>query len=564
MSVRFGIDVLLEKPWPVAGKRVGLITNASGMTTRGVPTWKALRGAPNVRLVRLFGPEHGLDGGAVYMEPVKGSIHAASGLPVVSLYGDNAESLKPRREHVADLEAIVFDVADVGSRYYTYIWTMLLAMEACAAARLRFVVCDRPNPIGGEVEGAPASAGYLTFVGLHPIPVRHGMTAGELARLFAAERRLDLDLVVSPVSGWARDRGYAEAGLAWVPPSPNIPTTDTALAYPGLCLLEGTNLSEGRGTTRPFEVFGAPWLEAAAFTDALNALALPGVVFSPAHFRPMFDKHAGRPCGGARLHVTDRDAFRPFQTGLRVIETARRTAPIDFRWRTEPYEFDERPAIDLLTGSKTFRETVEAGESLRNEIGRHFEGARQFQARREAHLLYPDRKPAVVAFVGGHDSGKTSILVELVPRLKAKGLVVGTIKHTTRDVDDDVAGKDSQRHAAAGAAVAALVTPGRTSARRFGEEEAFEEVLRREFSGCDLVLVEGYKSLAMPKIEVIRTGINRPEVVEPVARISDGPFQGSVPTLSFGDWDAIASTVLRAAGLDRERHEAGNGSRKTA
>jgi molybdopterin-guanine dinucleotide biosynthesis protein MobB len=564
MFARFGIDVLLEKPWPVAGKRIGLITNASGMTTTGVPTWKALRAAPNVRLVRLFGPEHGLDGGAVYMEPVKGSIHAASGLPIVSLYGDTAESLKPRREHVADLEAIVFDVADVGSRYYTYIWTMLLAMEACAAARLRFVVCDRPNPIGGEVEGAPASAGYLTFVGLHPIPVRHGMTAGELARLFAAERRLDLDLVVSPVSGWARDRGYAGSDLAWIPPSPNMPTPDTALVYPGMCLLEGTNLSEGRGTTRPFEVFGAPWLDAAAFTDALNALALPGVAFSPTHFRPMFDKHAGRSCGGARLHVTDRDAFRPFQTGLRVVETARRSSPIDFRWRTEPYEFDERPAIDLLTGSKTFRETVEAGEGLRNEIARHFDGARQFQTRREAHLLYPDRKPAVVAFVGGHDSGKTSILVELVPRLKAKGLVVGTIKHTTRDVDDDVAGKDSQRHAAAGAAVAALVTPGRTSARRFGEEEAFEDVLRREFSSCDLVLVEGYKSLAMPKIEVIRTGINRPDVVEPVARISDGPFQGTVPTLSFGDWDAITATVVRAAGLDRENREAGNGSRKTA
>ncbi len=563
-SVRFGIDVLLEKPWPVAGKRVGLITNASGMTSGGVPTWKALRAASNVRLVRLFGPEHGLEGGAVYMEAVQGSIHAPSGLPVVSLYGPTAESLKPRREHLADLEAIVFDVADVGTRYYTYIWTMLLAMEACAASRLRFVVCDRPDPIGGEVEGAPASAGYLTFVGLHPIPVRHGMTAGELARLFAAERRLDLDLVVSPAAGWARDLGYADAGLPWVPPSPNMPTTDTALVYPGLCLLEGTNLSEGRGTTRPFEVFGAPWLDPAAFTDALNALALPGVAFLPAQFRPMFDKHAGQTCGGARIHVTERAAFRPFQTGLRIIEAARKAAPLDFRWRTERYEFDDRPAIDLLTGSRTFRETLEAGEGLRGEIARHYEGARQFQSRRETHLLYPDRRPAVVAFVGGHDSGKTSILVELVPRLKARGFAVGTIKHTTRDVDDDVAGKDSQRHAAAGAAVAALVTPGRTSARRFGEEEEFERVLRREFGDCDLVLVEGYKSLPMPKIEVIRTGVSRPEVVEPIARISDGPFHGSVPTLSFGDWDAIVATVVRAAGLDREGRESGNGSRKTA
>src|SRR5499427_3117864 len=221
---RFGIDVLLERLWPVAGKRVGLITNGSGVTSAGVPTWKALRGIPNVRLVRLFGPEHGLEGGAIYMEAVRSAIHAPSGLPVVSLYGSNAESLKPRREDFADLEAIVFDVADVGARYYTYVWTMLLAMEACASARLRFVVCDRPNPIGGAVEGAPQSPGYLTFVGLHPIPVRHGMTAGELARLFAAERRLDLDLVISPASGWVREMSYAATGLPWVPPSPNMAT----------------------------------------------------------------------------------------------------------------------------------------------------------------------------------------------------------------------------------------------------------------------------------------------------------------------------------------------------
>jgi molybdopterin-guanine dinucleotide biosynthesis protein MobB len=562
--IRFGIDVLLEKPWPVAGKRIGLITNASGITSAGVPTWKALRAATNVRLVRLFGPEHGLEGGAIYMEAVQGSIHGPSGLPVVSLYGARAESLRPRREHFADLEAIVFDVADIGSRYYTYIWTMLLAMEACAGSRLRFVVCDRPNPIGGSVEGAPPATGYLTFVGLHPIPIRHGMTVGELARLFAAERRLDLDLVVSPAGGWARDMTFEQARLPWVPPSPNMPTTDTALVYPGMCLLEGTNLSEGRGTTRPFEVFGAPWLESVSFAEALNALVLPGVTFLPTQFRPMFDKHAGVQCGGARVHVTDRGAFRPFQTGLRVIETARKLAPLDFRWRTEPYEYDTRPAIDLLTGSPQYRETVDAGESLRPEIARHFEGARQFGTRREAHLIYPDRKPAVVAFVGGHDSGKTSILVELVPRLKAKGIVVGTIKHTTRDVDDDTAGKDSQRHAAAGAAVATLVTPGRTTSRRFGDEEELEEILRREFGGCDLVLVEGYKSLPIPKIEVMRTGISRPEVIEPVARISDGPFEGSVPTLSFGDWDGIVSAVLHAAGLDRRGREGASGARKSA
>ena len=557
IRVRAGIDRLLESPWPVAGKRVGLITNPSGVTADGVPSWLGLRGAANVRLVRLFGPEHGMAGGAVYMEAVGASIHAASGLPIVSLYGKTAESLRPRREDLADLEVIVFDVQDVGSRYYTYIWTMLLAMEACAQSRLRFVVCDRPNPIGGAVEGAPQSTGYLTFVGLHPIPVRHGMTAGELARLFAAERRLDLDLVVCPARGWSRDSTFAATGLPWVAPSPNMPAPATALVYPGMCLLEGTNLSEGRGTTRPFELFGAPWLDASAVAEALNALAMPGVSFLPAEFRPMFDKHAGASCQGALLRVTDPDTFRPFQTGLRVIETARRLAPLEFRWRTEPYEFDDRPAIDLLTGSARFRETLEGNGALRAEIARHFDAAAPFLARREPFLLYPDRRPAAVAFVGGHDSGKTSVIVEVLPRLLAKGLRVGTIKHTTRDVEDDVLGKDSQRHVAAGAAVGALITPRRTTARRLGDEEKLETVLRRDFADCDLVLVEGYKSLPIPRIEVIRTGSARPDVVDPDARIADGPFQGSVPTLSYGDWEGIAVTVLRLAGLDRSEEPKG-------
>jgi molybdopterin-guanine dinucleotide biosynthesis protein MobB len=557
---RFGIDVLLENLWPVAGRRIGLITNSSGVTASGVPTWKALRGAPNVRLVRLFGPEHGLEGGAVYMEAVSSAIHKPSGLPVVSLYGAAAEDLKPRREDFADLEAIVFDVQDVGSRYYTYIWTMLLAMEACAGSRLRFVVCDRPNPIGGAIEGAPQATGYLTFVGLHPIPVRHGMTAGELARLFVQERRLDLDLVVCPVAGWTRETPWSATGLPWVAPSPNMPTVDTALVYPGMCLLEGTNISEGRGTTRPFEVFGAPWLDESKLADALNSLALPGVQFVPYRFRPMFDKHAGVPCGGAQLHVTDREAFRPFQTGLRIIEAARRLAPLDFRWRIEPYEYDTRPAIDLLTGSDRFRDIVERGGNLRAEITRHFDAGRPFQSRREPCLLYPDRRPAAVAFVGGHDSGKTSVIVEVVPRLQARGLKVGTVKHSTKDAEDDVAGKDSQRHAASGASAGAFVTPERTTVRRFRETESLEALLRRSFSHCDLVLVEGYKTLPIPRIEVVRTGVSRPDVVEPSARISDGPFSGSVPTLSFGDWDGIAALVVRLAGLDRRESPVSSGA----
>lgn len=546
-----GIDVLLADPTAVAGRRLGLITNPSGVTAGGIPTWKALFESRDIRLTRLFGPEHGVDGRAIYMEAVESAVHPPTGLPVVSLYGRTVESLKPRPEDLEDLDALVFDVADVGARYYTFVWTMLLAMEACAESGRRLILCDRPNPIGGGVEGAPQDPDTLSFVGLHPISVRHGMTAGELARLLAAERRIGVDLHVVAAAGWARDTPFEATGLPWVLPSPNIPTPQTALVYPGMCLLEGTNLSEGRGTTRPFELFGAPWLDAIRFADALNARGLPGVRFVPTHFRPMFDKHAGTRCAGALLQVTDPASFRSFETGLRVVETARREAPRDFRWRAEPYEFDARPAIDLLTGSTRARESVEAGRDLGAEIARHEAGARAFLSRREPYLLYPDRRPAAVAFVGAHDAGKTSLVVDLVPRLARRGLVVGTVKHTSRDAEDDVEGKDSQRHAASGARVGAFVTPARTTARRFGAEEGLGEVLAREFAECDLVLVEGYKALPLPKIEVTRTGVPRIPIEGVAARVSDRPAEDDLPTCRFDDPEGIVAVVLRLAGLVR-------------
>jgi molybdopterin-guanine dinucleotide biosynthesis protein MobB len=551
MSVRLGIDRLLEDPFPIAGKRVGLITNPAGVTSRGVPTWKALFDLPETRIVRLFGPEHGVDGGAIYMEAVGDAVHSPTGLPAASLYGSTRESLKPRREDLEDLDALVFDVPDVGARYYTYVWTMMLAMEACAESGRRLVVCDRPNPIGGAVEGAPQEPEYLSFVGMHPVPVRHGMTAGELARLLAAEKRLDVDLHVSTMAGWARDMDFAATGLPWVSPSPNIPSPATALVYPGMCLLEGTNLSEARGTTRPFEMFGAPWLSAATFAEKLNALELPGASFIPVHFRPMFEKHAGETCAGGLLRVTDRETFRSFETGMRIIETARRADAERFAWRTEAYEFDGRPAIDLLTGSTRLRETLDRGDSLAEEIARHDAGARAFLPRREPYLLYPDSKPAAVALVGGHDSGKTTLLVELVPWLKAMGFSVGTIKHTSKDVEDDVPGKDSHRHATSGASVSALVTPERTTARRFGNEARLPELLAREFSQCDLVLIEGFKSLPVPKIEVARERASRPRIEGVLARVSDRPAEDDLPTHAFSDVQGIVATVLRLAGLDR-------------
>jgi molybdopterin-guanine dinucleotide biosynthesis protein MobB len=549
--VRPGIDGLLADPAPIAGKAVGLLTNPSGVTSGGVPAWRALSESRETRLVRLFGPEHGVDGGAIYMEAVGDAVHGPTGLSVVSLYGNTIESLRPKPEHLAGLGALLFDVADVGARYYTFVWTMLLAMEACAAARVSFVVCDRPNPIGGAVEGAPQDPEFLSFVGLHPIAVRHGMTAGELARLYAAERGIDIDLTVVPVAGWARETAFEATGLPWVSPSPNIPSPATALVYPGMCLLEGTNLSEGRGTTRPFELFGAPWLESGALAGALNGRRLPGVSFVPAHFRPMFDKHAGETCGGALLRVTDRRSFRPLDTGLAILETAKRLEPSRFRWRSEPYEFDARPAIDLLTGSARVREALDAGGDLAAETARHEAGAREFRARREPFLLYPDRRPAVVAFVGSHNSGKTTLIANLLPLLAARGLSVGTIKHSSRDAEDDVPGKDSQRHAEAGARVVSFVTPGRTTTRRFGPEEDFRDLVEREFPACDLVLVEGYKSIPVPKIEVARAGVPRVPVAGAAARVSDAPAPDDLPTCRFEDRDGIVEAVLRVAGLRR-------------
>ena len=551
--VRPGIDRLFADPSPLIGKRYGLVTNPSGVTADGVPSWRALAGLREGELVSLFGPEHGVDGGAIYMEAVRSAVHPPTGLPCVSLYGSATESLKPRREDLEGLDALVFDIQDVGARYYTFVWTMLLAMEACAESGLRFVVCDRANPIGGAVEGAPQDQDHLSFVGLHPISVRHGMTAGELARLLAAEKKLDLDLVVLPVQGWARDLSFDRTGLPWVSPSPNIPSPATALVYPGMCLIEGTNLSEGRGTTRPFELVGAPWLDAARFADAVNALGLPGLRCIPTHFRPMFDKHAGATCGGAFLAVTEAKRFRSFETGLHIVETARRLAPGDFRWRAEPYEFDRRPAIDLLTGSSRFRRRVEEGGELGAEIARHEAGAQDFLARREPFLLYPDRKPAVVAFVGAHNAGKTTLVLDLVPRLKAMGLTVGVVKHTSKDVEDDVPGKDSHRHSLSGAAASVLVTPARTTARRRGPGEDLDELLAREFSDCDLVLVEGYKSLPIPKIEVRRSGVSPVAVEGALARVSDMTASDGMPTVRFDDANAILALVLRLSGLDRGR-----------
>jgi uncharacterized protein YbbC (DUF1343 family) len=313
-----------------------------------------------------------------------------TGVPAWSLYGDTAASLKPTAAQLAGLDVLVFDVQDVGARYYTYQATMMLCMEAAAAAGVAFAVLDRPNPIGGvAVEGPRLRAGFESFCGLHDLAVRHGMTVGELARLFRAERKLDVDLEVIPCEGWRRGMTFLETGLPWVIPSPNMPTPGTALVYPGMCLLEGTNLSEGRGTTLPFELFGAPWLDGHRLAEALSTDRFPGIRFRPASFVPTWDKHAGDRCHGVQLHVTDPGAFRPFRTGLACVLRAREQAPARFRWRTEPYEFVEGVlAFDLLCGSSRERVAIEAGAEPRALFAHLAAEERSFVRRRAAYLGY--------------------------------------------------------------------------------------------------------------------------------------------------------------------------------
>ncbi len=369
---------------------MGLICNPTAVTRGLVHAADLLHAAKGVRLEALFGPEHGVRGDAQYMAAVGGERDARTGLPVHSLYGETVDSLRATREVLAGLDVLVFDVQDVGARYYTYQATMMLCMEAAAEAGVAFLVLDRPNPIGGVlVEGPRLRPGFESFCGLHDVAVRHGMTVGELALLFREERRMDLDLEVVPCRGWRREDGFRATGLPWVFPSPNMPTPETALVYPGMCLLEGTNLSEGRGTTRPFELFGAPWLDAHRLAADLTAERLAGVAFRPASFVPTWDKHAGVRVHGVELFVTDAARFRPFRTGLAAVLHARAQDPARFAWRTEPYEFiTDVPAFDLLCGSAREREAIEAGATLSDMVPAIAAEERAFARRRARYLRH--------------------------------------------------------------------------------------------------------------------------------------------------------------------------------
>jgi uncharacterized protein YbbC (DUF1343 family) len=385
--VRVGLESLLDDPAVVRGRRVGLVVNPSSVTPAFEHASAALAGRRGVDVRALFGPEHGIAADAQDLVEVGHSRDRATGLPVFSLYGDTRV---PTPAMLADVDAMVFDVQDVGSRYYTFVYTMLHVMEACARAGKRVVVLDRPNPLGGAaVDGNVLDPGYLSFVGLHTLAVRHGMTAGELAAMFAAERGLDVDLHVVRMRGWRRAMHWEDTGLPWVLPSPNMPTVDTAFVYPGGCLVEGTNLSEGRGTTRPFELVGAPWLDGPALARDLARERIPGAGFRATAFTPTFQKHANELCHGVQVHLTDRGRFPAFLAYLLLIHHARRQDPARFAWRDPPYEYETvKLPFDILCGTDRVRLLLEAGASPRRLAAGWAKEASAFRRRRRKYLLY--------------------------------------------------------------------------------------------------------------------------------------------------------------------------------
>ncbi len=389
--VRTGLDAWVAANFlALRGKRVGAIVNPTSVDCRMRHLADLLADQPQIELKALFAPEHGIRGEAQYMVSVDQEKDPRTGVPVHSLYGSTLDSLSPRAEWLDGIDALVFDIQDVGSRYYTYVYTMALAMKAAAQAGIAFYVLDRPNPIGGtQAEGNLVEERYRSFVGLFPLPNRHGMTMGELARYLDAEEGFGADLSVARCEGWRREQYWGATGLTFVPPSPNMPTPDTALVYPGMCLCEGTNLSEGRGTCRPFEQFGAPWLDADAMVAELNREDLPGVLFRPVTFVPSFDKHRGALCAGAMIHVIDRQAFRPLLTGIAVVRAARRLGGPQFGWRAEPYEFvADIPAFDLLAGTDRLRKGIEADWPLARLVEGFEDQLAHFLAGRARYELY--------------------------------------------------------------------------------------------------------------------------------------------------------------------------------
>ncbi len=388
-NVLSGLD-LIDKQWPrdLKGARVGLVVHPASVNRNLQHAVTICMRSKRFELTTLFGPQHGILGQTQdNMIEWEGFKDQSTGLPVYSLYG---KFRKPRPEMLANIDVLVVDLQDVGSKYYTFIWTLELCMQACRSAGKAVIVLDRPNPINGQsVEGPLLNPEYASFVGLRPLPIRHGMTIGEIGSYLRNTFHAGLDYRVIAMQGWKRGMWFEQTKLPWVMPSPNMPTPDTALVYPGMCLFEATNISEGRGTTRPFEIFGAPFIIAEAIVDVLKEFKLPGVIFRPLSFQPTFQKHANALCNGAQIHVTNRDRFKPFKTGVAILKAIHNTYPRDFKWNQPPYEYEEvNLPIDILAGSDRLRKDVESWKDIDDMEAWWKEEAKAFEKTRKQFLLY--------------------------------------------------------------------------------------------------------------------------------------------------------------------------------
>jgi len=383
-NVRLGCERLLDDEADlIRGRRVGLITNHSGVDTQLVATADRLHASELCELVALFGPEHGIRGAAQDGETIGTFTDPQTGVPAYSLYGETRE---PDADMLAGIELMLFDIQDVGARFYTYLYTMSMSMAVCARHHIPFAVLDRPNPIGGEhIGGNILDTAFASFVGRYPIPIRYGLSIGELAQLFNDEYDIGADLHIVQMKGWQRAHYWDDCLLPWVAPSPNMPTLDTAIAYPGTCFLEGTNISEGRGTARPFEQFGAPFIDGPQLAAALNERQLPGAIFRPVFFQPSASKYSGELCQGAQLHVTERAIFDPVQTGFSALVAVRTLYANEFSWRLPSGGIHN---FDRLAGSDELRQAIDTGATTEQLLNDWQAGLSSFDAVRQRYLLY--------------------------------------------------------------------------------------------------------------------------------------------------------------------------------
>ncbi len=384
-KVKTGIDILERDGFNCfKNERVGLIVNPSSANSSLESTLSVFI-KNKVKITALFGPEHGLRGEAQDQEECIGFMDEKCGAPIYSLYGRH---LSPHRGMLKNVTTLVFDIQCIGSRFYTFKWTLFLVLQRAAQFEKKIIILDRPNPINGiEIEGPMLEHDYESFVGLFPIPIRHAMTIGELALLFSEEFSIGVDPDIVKMEGWQRELWFDKTGLPWIAPSPNMPTIDTATVYPGMCLIEGTNISEGRGTTKPFEYFGAPWFDCELILEELREL--PGCKLRQICFKPQWGKYEGKVCAGFQLHITDRDVYKPVKSAIEIIRAIYRTHPEDFAWRQPPYEFEEEKLpFDILVGNHVIREIIEKGSSTDTIEKACNKGIEEFTGTKRKYELY--------------------------------------------------------------------------------------------------------------------------------------------------------------------------------